>query len=164
MISQPLDATPEAERNMAKSEVVALLEEQGHEIWGEEIGRKNIPESVGRELWQLGRRLQVMAGIDAVYFMDGWEKDRGCRLEYEVCEKYGIDQFTGEKLKTLSEYIGEIAGSIFSYETFKGISDHNSSTRIKSATLIINLNNMCKPTNYRDSCASLILKFENYLD
>lgn len=164
MISQPITGTSAEEMAKARMEVVSMLDEQGHEVWGEETRREYIPTGVNQDLWQLGRRFQAMAGADAVYFMDGWEKDRGCRLEYEVCEKYGIDQFTGEKLKTLSEYIGEIAGSIFSYETFKGISDHNSSTRIKSATLIINLNNMCKPTNYRDSCASLILKFENYLD
>lgn len=89
MISQPLDATPDAERNMAKAEVVALLDEQGHEIWGEEISREDIPAGVNQELWQLGRRLQAMAGADAVYFMDGWAQDKACRLEYEACALMG---------------------------------------------------------------------------
>lgn len=28
--------------------------------------------------------------MDAVYFMKGWEKARGCRIEYEACVTYGV--------------------------------------------------------------------------
>ena len=89
MISQPVTDTSTEEMAKARAEVISMLDGQGHEVWGEEIRRKNIPAGLSQELWQLGQRLQAMVGADAVYFMDGWEKDRGCRLEYEACRLYG---------------------------------------------------------------------------
>ena len=84
MISQPVTDISAEEMAKARAEVITMLDEQRHEIWGEEISRENVQEGVNQDLWDLGRRLQVMAGADAVYFMDGWEKDRRCRLENEV--------------------------------------------------------------------------------
>ena len=89
MISQPTQGMSEEEMAKARMEVVSMLDEQGHEVWGEEISRDNILSGVNQDLWQLGRRLQAMAEADAVYFMDDWEKDRECRLEYEACRLYG---------------------------------------------------------------------------
>jgi len=31
-----------------------------------------------------------MAKTDIVYFAYGWEKSRGCRIEYEYAVQYGI--------------------------------------------------------------------------
>ena len=31
-----------------------------------------------------------MAQVDAIYFMEGWEKSRGCRVEIKVAEEYGL--------------------------------------------------------------------------
>ena len=47
-------------------------------------GAKNIP------LWYLGVSFEMLAEADAAYFMDGWEDARGCIMEHEACEKYGI--------------------------------------------------------------------------
>lgn len=88
MISQPIEGTVE-EQARAKAKVIAELEAEGHEVWGKLPQRLSTPNGVNEELWQLGRRLQDMAAADAVYFMDGWEKDRRCRLEYETCKLYG---------------------------------------------------------------------------
>lgn len=42
-------------------------------------------------VFYLGRTLmQKMHTVDAVYFVDGWEKARGCRIERKICEEYGI--------------------------------------------------------------------------
>lgn len=88
MISQPLGGFDEEERLQEREAVSAMLRAWGHEIWGELSERTAIPKGVSQELWRLGRRLQDMAGADAVYFMDGWEQDRRCRLEYEACRLY----------------------------------------------------------------------------
>jgi len=38
----------------------------------------------------LSKSLSLMAEADAAYFVDGWESARGCRIEHECCEAYGI--------------------------------------------------------------------------
>lgn len=89
MISQPIEGTVE-EQARAKAKVIAELEAEGHEVWGEPSQQVPAPKGVNEALWQLGRRLQDMAGADAVYFMDGWEKDRVCRCLYKTATQFGI--------------------------------------------------------------------------
>ena len=31
-----------------------------------------------------------MTNADCAYFMKGWNEARGCIIEHEVCERYGI--------------------------------------------------------------------------
>lgn len=38
----------------------------------------------------LGQAICQLAHSDAAFFDDGWEDARGCRIEHEVCEEYGI--------------------------------------------------------------------------
>ena len=47
------------------------------------------PKNSGR-LWQLGRSIQQMEEADAIYFSEGWENARGCLIERQVAEKYGL--------------------------------------------------------------------------
>lgn len=50
-------------------------------------------------VYYLGRTLtQFMHNVDAVYFDDGWEKARGCRIENAVCQEYGIKILTPDFL------------------------------------------------------------------
>lgn len=50
-------------------------------------------------VYYLGRTLtQFMHNVDAVYFDDGWEKARGCRIENAVCQEYGIKILTSDFL------------------------------------------------------------------
>lgn len=88
MISQPLNGASEKEKNQKRATVVAMLVAQGHEV-REGLSNTTLPNGLNQELWLLGKRLQDMAVVDAVYFMDGWEKDRRCRLEYQVAIAYG---------------------------------------------------------------------------
>ena len=54
----------------------------------------NVPadESVRNEhVFYLGRSIMMfLAHADAVYFDNGWEQARGCKIEHEVCKQYGI--------------------------------------------------------------------------
>ena len=47
------------------------------------------PKNSGR-LWYLGRSIQQMEEADAIYFCEGWENARGCLIERQVAEKYGL--------------------------------------------------------------------------
>lgn len=54
----------------------------------------NVPadESVRNEhIFYLGRSIMMfLAHADAVYFDNGWEQARGCKIEHEICKQYGI--------------------------------------------------------------------------
>lgn len=47
------------------------------------------PKNAGR-LWHLGRSIQQLAEADYIYFCDGWEKAKGCNIEYQIALSYGI--------------------------------------------------------------------------
>lgn len=43
-----------------------------------------------KPLWFLGKSLQLLSTADLAYFCAGWENARGCKIEYECAEAYGI--------------------------------------------------------------------------
>lgn len=44
-----------------------------------------------QSVFYLGRTIQnFLSDVDAVYFDDGWEKARGCKIERYICEEYDI--------------------------------------------------------------------------
>ena len=50
---------------------------------------ENAPKASGC-LWHLGRSIQQMEEADAIYFCGDWEDARGCLIERQVAEKYGL--------------------------------------------------------------------------
>lgn len=52
-------------------------------------GVQGDPEAM-RALWCLGESIKLMAKADVAYFAKGWEEARGCRIERECAEEYGI--------------------------------------------------------------------------
>ncbi len=43
----------------------------------------------GAGLWYLGKSLQILAEADIVFFADGWQDARRCKLEYQAAKAYG---------------------------------------------------------------------------
>lgn len=43
-----------------------------------------------KPLWYLGESLKLLSEADAAYFVLGWDKNRGCRIEHTACIEYGI--------------------------------------------------------------------------
>lgn len=41
-------------------------------------------------LWYLGTALQMLSGADMAVFYRGWDKARGCKIEYQCAKEYGI--------------------------------------------------------------------------
>ena len=89
IISQPMKGLTEDQIRKNRAEAVTMLESEGHTVI-DTIFADTPPESAEQALWYLGKTLQAIASVDAVYFMDGWREARGCRLEYEACKAYGI--------------------------------------------------------------------------
>lgn len=45
-------------------------------------------------LWCLGKSLETMSDCDIAYFCKGWNKARGCLVEYEAAVQYGLQVIT----------------------------------------------------------------------
>ena len=48
------------------------------------------PENNNEGIYYLGKSILKMAEADAVLMCDGWNEARGCRIEKQVAQEYGI--------------------------------------------------------------------------
>lgn len=98
MISQPMNGLTDEEIEKTREKAIRHLERLGYKVvntlftddWYSESSMKdrgvvNIP------LCYLAKSLENMSLCDVAYFCDGWEDARGCRIEHETAEAYGLD-------------------------------------------------------------------------
>ena len=89
-ISQPMkDKTYEqiiSERRIALQTAMQYLNEEVEVI---DSVFRDIPKDVN-PLWCLGQALKLMSTADVVYFADGWQNYRGCKIEHDCAEAYGL--------------------------------------------------------------------------
>lgn len=98
MISQPMNGLTDGEIEETRNKAIRHLERLGYKVvntlftdeWYSESAMKdrgvvNIP------LCYLAKSLENMSLCDIAYFCDGWEDARGCRIEHEAAEEYGLD-------------------------------------------------------------------------
>ena len=89
MISQPMKGKTTEQIRKERESVIAILESKGYTIV-DSVLTDIPPETANEALWCLGKSLEIMSTVDAVYFMEGWESARGCIIEHMSAEKYGI--------------------------------------------------------------------------
>lgn len=64
----------------------------------------NFSDNKYPNLRYLAYALERMANIDECIFGEGWRNARGCRVEYKVCQEYGIPTYKfGKKYKLKTE-------------------------------------------------------------
>jgi hypothetical protein len=44
-----------------------------------------------KPLWYFAKSIELMSTADVVYFAEGWEEARGCRIENTCAIEYGIE-------------------------------------------------------------------------
>ena len=89
MISQPMKGLTLEQITLNRAEAVKRLEAEGHEVV-DSIVTDEPPANSNQALFCLGKSFQIMAKCDAVLFLEGWDKARGCRMERAACEAYGV--------------------------------------------------------------------------
>lgn len=91
-ISQPMkDKTKEQiekERKQAFSELHKSFGDD-FEIIDSIFDFENV-ENVNKGLYYLSKSLKLLSTADCAVFLSGWNKARGCLIEKECCNKYGI--------------------------------------------------------------------------
>ncbi|WP_286078857.1 DUF4406 domain-containing protein [Faecalibaculum rodentium] len=93
MISQPMGGLTKTELLEIRDKAKVALEEQGYEVLDtvfESFDSCDLCDPEHIALLHLGKNLEAMALCDAVYFCDGWQDKRGCRLEHQAASAYGI--------------------------------------------------------------------------
>lgn len=94
MISQPMGGLTEDELLEIRDKAKAELEELGYEVlntvfasFDNDAGLMD-PDHIA--LLHLGKSLEEMAKCDLVYFCEGRQDKRGCRIEHQAASSYGI--------------------------------------------------------------------------
>jgi hypothetical protein len=94
IISQPMRGKSEEQIREERAKLVRELTENGYEVvdtvFPDFFEGGNIPVKY------LAKSIEAIADVDCVYFMDGWDNARGCRIEFQVCLCYGIEIFMSE--------------------------------------------------------------------
>lgn len=89
-ISQPMQGKTDEEILAVRAQAIQSAERvMGEKVEVIDSFIKGAPAEA-RPLWFLGESLKLLSGADVAYFAEGWEEARGCRIERECAEEYGI--------------------------------------------------------------------------
>lgn len=89
-ISQPMRGKSDEEILSERNQMIKKVEESATEK-PEVIDSffQNAPVEA-KPLWFLGKSIELLSTADVAVFAKGWQDARGCRIEHECCEQYGI--------------------------------------------------------------------------
>ena len=93
MISQPMKGKTNEQIREERAELVKRLQEEGIEVVDTIF--ENTPADEDMAIYMLSQSIRYIGKVDALYFMKGWEKARGCKIEHEVAVEYGKQVFYG---------------------------------------------------------------------
>ena len=89
-ISQPLRDKTDEEIKAERAKIVKVVVDRFGQVEVINSFFESVPHDA-KPLWFLGKSLELLSTADIVFFAEGWEKYRGCRIEHECAVQYGID-------------------------------------------------------------------------
>ena len=93
MISQPMNGKSNFVIRKEREDIVNKFKKIHIDVIDsiiEETANPEIYNEYNPVLFYIAKSIDFMAQVDAIYFMEGWEKSRGCRVERKVAEEYGL--------------------------------------------------------------------------
>lgn len=91
MISQPMQGKSNAQIRLERADAIVFLEQHlGYKVLDTVLDISEPPKS-NPGIFFLGESLKLMSQCDVVYFLDGWEQARGCKIEHDVAAAYGLE-------------------------------------------------------------------------
>lgn len=91
MISQPMKGKTNEEIRKEREYLVKEIESNGDIVLDTIFDEA--PKNVDEAIFYLSESIKYLAKADAVFFMKGWEKARGCKIEHEVAVEYDKQVF-----------------------------------------------------------------------
>ena len=89
MISQPMNGRSEEEIQRERKEIIGKFNKMHIEVI-DTIFTEEPPENNNTGVYYLGKSIQEMSKVDALFMCNGWREARGCRIERQVAQEYGI--------------------------------------------------------------------------
>lgn len=89
MISQPMRNRTEEDIREERKHIIEKFNNMHIEVI-DTIFTEEAPEDNNAGIYYLGKSIQEMSKVDALFMCDGWREARGCRIEYQVAREYGV--------------------------------------------------------------------------
>lgn len=86
MISQPMRGKTNELIKEERKVLVREFEDKGYEVLDTVFDEA--PKNVDEAIWFLSKSIEYLAQADIIFFMKGWEKARGCKIEHEIAVEY----------------------------------------------------------------------------
>ena len=86
MISQPMKGKTNEEIRKEREHLVTNIESNGDIVLDTIFDEA--PKNVDEAIWFLSKSIEYLAQADIIFFMKGWEKARGCKIEHQVAVEY----------------------------------------------------------------------------
>lgn len=96
-ISQPMRGKTTNQIKLDRQAIIDKVTSLGHTVIDSVIY-----DSYYNDIYMLAKSIQLMSFADIVVFMDGWSKSRGCKVERQVAEDYGLQILEQNELNKLS--------------------------------------------------------------
>ena len=96
-ISQPMKGLTDEEILKAREEIKTRAEQAiGEQVELIDSFVEDYPREINKfiPVWYLGKSIQFLSQADIAYFGGDWRNARGCKIEYEVANAYGIKTIT----------------------------------------------------------------------
>ncbi len=88
MISQPMRGKTNEEIRAEREDVIEKLSNDGYDVVDTVIS-EDAPKNIDEAIFYLSKSIEFIGKVDAIVFMPGWNRTRGCRIEYLVAREYG---------------------------------------------------------------------------
>ena len=91
-ISQPMRGLTIEQITAAREKAVKYFTEHGYEVLETYFAdRFEMSDSPNKPLLYLGESIKYLANASIAYFCNGWEDARGCRVEWQAAQEYGVE-------------------------------------------------------------------------
>ena len=102
-ISQPMTGRTETdiieERGRAAEQIktiygdrIEICDNYRTDIEREHAEKTFLYRNYNKDVYWLGESIESLSWADLIWFVDGWEKSRGCRIENLIATEFGIEK------------------------------------------------------------------------
>lgn len=86
-ISQPMRGLAEREIKLNRAKAIESIKR----LYGDDVEIiDNYFDSDEKPLFKLGKSIELLSTADIIYLCNGWNKARGCKIEYMCASDYDI--------------------------------------------------------------------------
>lgn len=88
MISQPMNGKSDEVIRAERAALAQRLTDEGYDVMDTIVQSEPADSHTSVPIYYLAKSIEFLAQADVVYFMQGWESARGCRIEHDVALAY----------------------------------------------------------------------------